>query len=787
MTINRQSRTAYNSDAPAGLRALDGTVLPLTKVVAEGRLRNGLFEMSVEQHYRNAGRTNLETVYTFPLMPDAVLLGLELQMGERRLSGKALPVATARQDYEEALEDGNSAALLEKATDGLYTVSVGNLLAGETASIRYHYAQPICAKKGLLRITIPTTVAPRYGNPSSTLQPHQVPESDVVAEYPFTLTVQIDGEASSKTNSETRHEAITSPTHAIGLSTSSDSTRVSFPRACLDRDVVLLVQQTASPCIYIANTDAGCIAYAPIVATLPGLSEQLSPMSLRMVIDCSGSMAGESIKSARRGAMRVLEALTDADEVSITRFGTTFEHFDQRLTKAFPPEKRRALNYLQGTDATLGGTEMAAVLAAVSELAGAAAHSDVLLVTDGEIWAIDDLVALARRSEMRYFIVGVGFSPSHDNLLRLAQSTGGAYMAVTPGEDIEQAMEALLARIQQPRISATRLRWPLSCPWQTGLPLTLFRHESVAVFAGLGSMPEDDSVAVLQYHLGGSGDVLRIDESLEIKPWTGDPQLLLRVAVAMRIRELESSEATHSLLSVAEATRLAVEHNLVSCYTNYLVVLERDDSEKPIDLPDVVAIKQMAPPLSAVSEMSVRSVISDTKAMSDLSLPQFLRRQQVDETVVSRQHRVDVPLFSRRQLVDRPSSSVADTSVSFMQELMVDYSVDTLRENFALALNKRLGERNTGVVPSRIAVLVRLGLDDEIADALRQLVRDGANESEAVFALLLLMADLGQLADLSAANLDIVRKLSLRISAERLSELQSQLQSQLRDVVVQRA
>jgi hypothetical protein len=112
---------------------------------------------------------------------------------------------------------------------------------------------------------------------------------------------------------------------------------------------------------------------------------------------------------------------------------------------------------------------------------------------------------------------------------------------------------------------------------------------------------------------------------------------------------------------------------------------------------------------------------------------------------------------------------------------MVDYSVDTLRENFALALNKRLGERNTGVVPSRIAVLVRLGLDDEIADALRQLVRDGANESEAVFALLLLLADLGQLADLSAANLDIVRKLSLRISAERLSELQSLL----RDVMAQ--
>ncbi|MDP2286624.1 MAG: hypothetical protein Q8L06_21030, partial [Pseudohongiella sp.] len=107
-------------------------------------------------------------------------------------------------------------------------------------------------------------------------------------------------------------------------------------------------------------------------------------------------------------------------------------------------------------------------------------------------------------------------------------------------------------------------------------------------------------------------------------------------------------------------------------------------------------------------------------------------------------------------------------------------SSDKVQRDFALALNKRMGERNTGVVPSRIAVLVRLGLDDEIADLLNQLVRDGADESEAVFALLLLLADVGQLADLSAANLDIVEKLTLRISAERLSELQDQM----RDVVV---
>lgn len=741
MIINSQINPTYNTEVPPGLRALDGTVLPLTNVVAEGRLCNGLFQMSVEQHYRNTGHSNLETVYTFPLMPDAVLLGLELQIGERRLAGKAVPVSAARQDYEDALEDGNSAALLEKAADGLYTVSLGNLLAGETASIRYQYAQPICAKNGTLRITIPTTVAPRYGNAAIMLQPHQAPESDWAADYPFSLCVHIEGGSD--------HDAIESPTHAITLSTADDYTRVGFPGAHLDRDVVITIQQAGSACVYIAQTEAGCIAYAPVAATLPGLNEPLLPMSLRMVIDCSGSMAGESIKCARRGAMRVLESLTDTDEYSITRFGSSFEHFWPRLSRAVTGAKDQALHYLQGTDANLGGTEMAAALASVGQLAGASTRSDVLLVTDGEIWAIDELVAFAQRSQMRYFIVGVGFSPSHDNLLRLAEATGGAYVAVTPGEDIEQAMKELLVRIQQPRIGSSRLRWPSTCHWQTRLPQTLFEHGPVAVFAGLSAMPDAESAAVLSYSVGGADDgqrcldgienidkISEINEPLSIKPWAGDPALLLRVATAMRIKEREANQQASPLLSVAEATRLAVEHNLVSRYTHYLVVLDRGDDEKPLDLPGVVSIKQMAAPL------------------------------QVSECF-------DAPMFLRRQEAVKPS--MREKTKTFVETIVSRFRVTDPLGNFASALNQRMGERSTGVVPTRIAVLVRLGLPDQLVSALHGLVHDGAEESEVVIALLLLLADAGQLATLNAANLKMVKEQAYRVTRERLSYLQSGL------------
>jgi Ca-activated chloride channel family protein len=730
------TRSTHNNEISMGLCALDGTMLALKRLVAKGKLRNELLEMSVEQHYQNSSAANVEAVYTFPLMPDVVLLGLELIIGDRHLFGVSVPVVEARHSYEQALEDGNSAVMLEKATDGLYTVNIGNLLAGESACIRYQYAQPIGTKNGTMRITIPTTVPPRYGNSAAQLQPHQVPESDVVAEYPFSLSVHIEGESNPA--------VITSPTHETTLSRAEDGLTINFPAAYLDRDAVIMVKRAQQATVYLAETSAGCIAYAPVAATLPGLSDQVSAMSLRIVIDCSGSMEGESIKSARRGAMRALESLTETDEYSISRFGSTFEHFDQRLTKAVASAKAQALRYLEGTEASLGGTEMASALAAVSQLAGAATHTDVLLVTDGEIWAIDELVASAQRAEMRYFIVGVGFSPSHDNLLRLAEATGGAYVAVTPGEDIEQAIEALLARLQQPRIGATRLSWPIACQWQTRLSPTLFKHEAVAVFAGLSAMPEGESAAVLKYSVGGSGDGHRIDEPLSIKPWAGDPTLLLRVATAMRIRELESNHQTSQLLTVAEATRLAVEHNLVSSYTNYLVVMERADADKPLDLPSVVTVKQMAPTVTLSACL-------------------------------------DIPMFSRQQVIDK--LSIRESSSSFIETVISNFRSDKPTSSFELALNKRMGERNNGVVPTRIAVLVRLGLDDEIVDLLHQLVRDGADESETVFALLLLLADVGQLDDLSAANLNIVKELSKRISEERLTYLQRSL----RDVVEQRA
>ena len=129
------------------------------------------------------------------------------------------------------------------------------------------------------------------------------------------------------------------------------------------------------------------------------------------------------------------------------------------------------------------------------------------------------------------------------------------------------------------------------------------------------------------------------------------------------------------------------------------------------------------------------------------------------------------PRFSRTQRGDAKSGSV------FMDR--ISPYVDTSLEKFATTLNKRMEARNSGVLPSRIDVLRRLGIPELLVCELIDLARDGVDELDVIIALLLMLADAGQLAPLSNDNLQTVKDLSHRISTERLNYLQNRL----RDVV----
>ena len=108
--------------------------------------------LTIEQRYSNPSADNLEAVFTFPLPLRAVLLGFDLEIGGRKLSAVAVEKQQASARYERAIDQGDTAALIEYNSEGLYTVSLGNLMAGESAVIRYRYAELLDAHAGFVRL-----------------------------------------------------------------------------------------------------------------------------------------------------------------------------------------------------------------------------------------------------------------------------------------------------------------------------------------------------------------------------------------------------------------------------------------------------------------------------------------------------------------------------------------------------------------------------------------------------------------------------------------------------------
>lgn len=183
------------SAARMGLRNLDprGPAPVLAGVHATGRLDAVLFDLTVRQTYRNTSEQVLEVVYTFPLPAGAVLLGFASELNGQRLQGAIVARPEAERRYEAALAEGDAPVMLEALGDGLHTANIGNLKPGDELVLEVRFAEWLAFEQGRLRLAIPTTIAPRYGDAEGAggLQPQQVPVASWEADYPLALSLTL--------------------------------------------------------------------------------------------------------------------------------------------------------------------------------------------------------------------------------------------------------------------------------------------------------------------------------------------------------------------------------------------------------------------------------------------------------------------------------------------------------------------------------------------------------------------------------------------------------------------
>jgi Ca-activated chloride channel family protein len=459
-------------------------------------------------------------------------------------------------------------------------LNLGNLAAGESCVITLRYAQTLSFEQHGLRLLIPTVIAPRYGDPvrDGGLQPHQAPVHSLSAEYPFDIELHLHGDLGRL--------RVASPSHPIAMRIKDGHVTVSLARrGALDRDFVLVIDELEHDSTLVTARDSVAPGYAVLASFCPRIPRpETAPVAVKLLVDCSGSMAGDSIQAARRALRAIAWQMKQGDRFSLSRFGSTVEHRSRALWTATDTTRVAAQRWIGALKADLGGTEMKVALESTFALASSA-RCDVLMVTDGEISAIDQTIEAARASGHRMFVVGIGSSPAETHLRRLAKATGGACDFVAPGEAVEPAVLRMFARLRSPRLDHVHIVWPeQDAPrWASAVQPAVFDGDTVHAYA-LFDQPPTGAVRLMGTRSGH--DAPEVIASAEFSGVIGQEDALPRMAAHARAACAESD---------AQATRLSVDYQLVTDRTNYLLVHQRAEGEQATDMPELHKVAQMVP------------------------------------------------------------------------------------------------------------------------------------------------------------------------------------------------
>lgn len=596
-------RMYFDNTAPTMKTALSRSVC-LQGADVHIDIHDYLARTRMTYNFLNDEDENIEAVYTFPLPIDGVLTALHIQIGEREMHGMAVENSQAQEDYEQAVSEGDTPIMLERIDLGLYCLNVGNILPGEQVVVTIEFMEVLTIKADEVRYELPTTLAPLYGNPAKrSLDPHQYPVNNFLADNRITIKIDIRG---CLTDAK-----IFTPSHRTLLTQEEGRAclTISEPTTSMDRDFLIVFHSETLPQAF-ALSAPDKDGYVVLAGFTPCFSTAAPARSIKIVVDCSGSMGGESIIQAKEGLLRILDRLRPEDHFNIILFGSSSTALFNRQQPAEEKQLKAARVMAQSMDADMGGTEMAdALIKALASTSPKGLAEDILLITDGQVWDMSSFANKIVKQKHRIFSIGVGSSMERGGLSSLSSQTYGKAIFVSPHEDMGKKVFQHFKRMtltskEKPILGFDGLT-PLDlAPRKLG---PIFNGDMVLTCAWFSTLPEG-----ISFSLKTPDDPISLYTSIKKDKEMSE---LRRFAAAMKIQDVPDTQARS----------LALDFNIVSPYTAYVAILKREDADKSIALPKLKKITHSIP-------NNWGGIKSDNGQTTNLSIPMYCRARKIDQT-----------------------------------------------------------------------------------------------------------------------------------------------------------
>lgn len=580
-----------------------GAACPLKRTDVRAEVSGYLSRVRVTQIYTNNSPNKIEAVYLFPLPPDSAVDEMTMRIGSRTIRAEIRKRDEARQIYEQARNQGHSAALLDQQRPNLFTQRVANIEPGATVNIEIAYVHTLKYEEGSYEFTFPATVGPRYNPPTvkdtAAISTKYAPPA-VRAGHDLSIEVKLDAGVPLQKLSSTSHEI-----DVQRAGESNATVRLRDKAVIPNRDFTLryAVAGERIEDAVLTHRDARGGFFTLILQPPRRVTvEDVTPKELIFVLDTSGSMSGFPIEKAKETMRLALAGLYARDTFNLITFaGDTHVLFPSPVP-ATPENLRQAQQFLASRSGR-GGTEMMkAVRAAFAPTGETGAVRIICFMTDGYVGNEGEILAeIQRHPEARVFSFGIGSSVNRFLLDKMADEGRGEVEYVSLKDDGSAAAARFHERVRNPLLTDLSIDWgglPIADVYPKRLP-DLFSAKPV-ILHGRYTKPAN---GVIKLRGQMSGRAITREVAVRLPESETRHDTLATLWARQRIEDLSSRDYRGIQEMQArpeirdEITNLGLNYRLMTPFTSFVAVDRSRTTEGgtpvtievPVEMPDGVS------------------------------------------------------------------------------------------------------------------------------------------------------------------------------------------------------
>jgi Ca-activated chloride channel homolog len=589
--------------------------MPLKSTAVDAQIVGVIADVTVTQIYENTGKVPIEAEYVFPGSTRAAVYGLEMRIGDRRITAEIKEKEKARAVYEAAKKEGKSASLLEQDRPNVFKMKVAHILPGDRIEVALRYTELLIPENLTYQFVYPTVVGPRYAGNTGEQDPKENQwvsspyfKEGQPAPAAFSFNLEINGGMAVQDVRSRTHKMKTTFNGPDLVDLQLDPSE----QDAANRDIIVdyrLAGGTIQTGLILHEGEHENFFLAMAQPPTRPQDAEIPAREMIFIVDVSGSMSGFPLDTTKVLMKNLLGRLRPTDTFNILFFAGDSFILSEASLPATPENLQLAQDTLDRQQGG-GGTELLPALQNALALPRAENVSrSFLVITDGYIMVEPEAFDLIRKNLNRanLYAFGIGSSVNRhliEGMARVGQ--GEPFIVTDPGQAAETAKRF-----------AEYVSQPLLTDIQVGMiDFHAYDVEPVRQADLLAERP----VIVFGKWKGNPSGVIRITG----RNGRGRFQQDIPVAQAASHREnpaLRSLWARHRIAQLGDynslqktddrvqaITQLGLDYSLLTAYTSFVAV------DRVVRNPEanLLSVKQPLPLPKGVSNAAVGKELGTT-------------------------------------------------------------------------------------------------------------------------------------------------------------------------------